>query len=150
MMNEAKDPVREFLDSYWEMRKESARLERRIEELSAQTERVTAQLTGMPRGGGDGANLVWDALIDTKDRAGKNLKAVLDREAEIEEFILMMDGPLLRQLLRYKYLELLTYEQIAAEMNYSERHVRRLHGRALQEARRTWELVREEVRKEAM
>lgn len=150
MMNETKDPVREFLDSYWEMRKESARLERRIEELSAQTERVTAQLTGMPRGGGDGANLVWDALIDTKDRAGKNLKAVLDREAEIEEFILMMEGPLLRQLLRYKYLELLTYEQIAAEMNYSERHVRRLHGRALQEARRTWEFVSEEARREAM
>lgn len=150
MKKETRDPVREFLDSYWEMRMESARLQRRIEELTVQTERVTAQLTGMPRGGGDGANLVWDALIDTKDRAGKTLKDALDREAEIEEFISMLDGPILRQLLRYKYLELLTYEQIAKEMNYSERHVRRLHGRALQEARRVWELACEAASKEAM
>lgn len=136
-----KDPVRSFLSSYWEMRKEGERLERRIEEMTAQAEKVTSVISDTPRGGKkETGNPVWDALVDTKTRCGENMVAALKREAEIEAFIRSLDGPVIRQLLRYRYLELMSWEQMAAEMNYTERHIYRLHGAALKEARRVWEL----------
>ena len=132
------DPALDFLNSYWELKMEERRTERKIEELDAQCKSMTARMTGMPRGGGGDYNAAWDALIDAKDKANDTVIQAIQQAKEIERFIDTLNGPLLRQLLRGKYLELRTLEQIAVELQYSERHVSRLHGQALQEARRKW------------
>lgn len=139
MYEKIEDPVKEFLSSYWEMKKESKRLARKIEELTCQCESATARLTGMPRGGSGTVNAAWDALADANTRADENLRDALAREAEIENFIDSVPGAKLRQVLRCRYLELMGWQGIADELGYVERHVRRLHGEALQEARRVWE-----------
>jgi hypothetical protein len=136
-----KDPVREFLESYWELRRESDRLSRRIEELTCQCENMTAKYGGMPRGGGGGsAAAVWDALIEAKDRVNARLIESLQREAEIEAFIDSIPNKLHRQILRCRYLEGLHWQEIETRVNYYHGHVRRyLHGAALQAARRKWQ-----------
>lgn len=132
------DPVREFLNSYWELRKEHRRLERKIEELESQCQSVTAKYSALPGGGGGNGNSAWDALVEARERAGAALTKTLYREADIEQFINSLPEPRYRVLLKYRYLELLNWEPIAKKMNYSERQLRRLHGRALQAARKLW------------
>ncbi len=131
------DPAREFLGSYWELRNEHGRLERKIEELESQCQKVTAKY-GAGIGGSGGRNSVWDALIEARERAGVKLTETLSREAEVERFIERIPEKRCRQLLRYRYLELLSWERIAKEMGYCTRQLRRLHGKALQAARKLW------------
>ena len=44
--------------------------------------------------------------------------------------------PCLRAVLEHRYLRMQSWEQIAVDMSYSWRHLHRLHGMALPEARR--------------
>lgn len=45
-------------------------------------------------------------------------------------------APCLRAVLEHRYLRMQSWEQIAVDMGYSWRHLHRLHGMALSEARR--------------
>ena len=138
-MKQIHDPVRDFLDGYWEAQKESARLERRIEQLDAQSRNITSRLSGMPRGGGSGGiTAIWDALADARTRAEENLRATLQRERDIEEFISRIEAPKLRTLLRLRYLELRPWLDIARELEHERRYTMRLHGQALAAARTLW------------
>lgn len=137
-LRETRDPVREFLDSYWELRKEHRRLERKIEELESQCQSVTAKYSPLPGGGGGNGNSAWDALVEARERAGTKLAETLYKEADIEQFINSLPEPQHRMLLKYRYLELLKWEPIAEKMNYCRRQVDRIHGDALQAARKLW------------
>lgn len=57
-------------------------------------------------------------------------------KAEIESVIERVPDERYRRLLRGRYLEHHTWEQIAVDMNYSYMQVCRLHGRALSEVER--------------
>lgn len=133
-----RDPVREFLESYWELRKEHRRLERKIRELESQCQSVTAKYSALPGGGGGNGNSAWDALVEARERAGAALTKTLYKEADIEQFINCLPEQLHRMLLKYRYLELLNWGTIAKKMNYSDRQLRRHHGDALQAARKLW------------
>lgn len=133
-----KDPVRGFLESYWELRKEHERLERKIEELESQCQSVTAKLNAVPGGGGSRSNDTWDALVEARGRAGQQLAETLYREAEIEQFINSLSEPVHRQLLKHRYLELMDWETIADILHYTVRHTLRKHGDALEESRQIW------------
>jgi DNA-directed RNA polymerase specialized sigma24 family protein len=133
------EPVKEFLCSYWEARLEEKRLRRRAAELTSQCEKMTARYGYSPGGGGGGANSVWDALVEAKDRVDEKLKFYLKREAEVEEFLNSLRTPLYRQILRYRYLEKLKWETIGTMLDYHPDHVRQdLHKYALREARAKW------------
>ena len=140
MINEERDPVREFLESYWEARREAERLDQRVEELTCQCESVTAKYDCMPRGGGGSATNVWDALIEARSRAEATLIEYLTREKEVEDFISSLDNKCHRQVLRYRYLAEMKWEEIGERMNYTPRHVWQfLHPAALRTARQKWE-----------
>lgn len=134
-----KEPVRSFLESYWELRKEHKRLERKIKELESQCQSVTAKYSAVPGGGGGNGHSAWDALVEARERAEAKLTETLYREAEIEQFINRLSKPAYRQVLRHKYLELLNWEPIAEILHYSIRHTQRLHDDALDAARVLWE-----------
>lgn len=52
--------------------------------------------------------------------------------SEIEDAIMRVDDTILRSLLTYRYLDFMTWENIAVEMNYSYVHVvHNLHPKAL-------------------
>ena len=152
------DPVRQFLRSYWELRKEQARLERRIEELETQCESITAKLRSTPGSGSGRSNDLWDTLVETRDRARKRLADTLHRSEEIEQFISDLTEenlssltkkeqkmlPRYRMLLKYRYLEFLDWQPIARLMNYEVRHIHRLHGKALEICRTRWQQIHAE------
>lgn len=153
MLEDKHDPVRQFLSSYWELRKEQARMEQKIEELEAQCQSITAKIRATPGCGGGRNNDLWDTLVEARSRAGKKLADTMQRSEEIEQFV---DGlteeaigeyltgkermmlPKYRILLKYRYLEFLDWQPIAKLMGYELRHIYRIHGQALEACRLRW------------
>ncbi len=58
--------------------------------------------------------------------------ACLEIRLQIEEKIKRVDDDLLSEVLRQKYVFGKTLEQIALTLNYSKRHIERLHIKALE------------------
>lgn len=136
-MENEKDAVIVFLESYLALRREVARMEEKIKDLEALCYRSTAQITGMP-GGGSGSKAVWDTLADTRSKALATMQTAVERSQEIEDFVDRIENETYRAILKYKYLDGLTFVQIAGKLYYTERHLRRLHGYAKDAARELW------------
>ena len=112
---------------------------RRIEELTAQAEKMTASMSGMPRGGSSEFHAVWDALADTRTKYSEALVRGFRLEREIESFLAQIPTTIRRQLLRHVYLEGMSINRAAEEIGRSDRQARRIHTKALQEAEELWD-----------
>lgn len=68
---------------------------------------------------------------ELKPQYDKELKEVLDLRLKIEKQIAKVDGGILSELLCQKYIFGKTLEDISPVLNYSTRHIERLHIKAL-------------------
>ena len=121
------------LNQYREAEAEAARLDLEITRLYSCAERATMVLKRTPGGGGDGRTLerAVEAIVDMADKLGaERLKAIRLRR-EIEDAVASVPDGRLRMLLRYRYVDGMTWERIAVNMGYERRHITRLHGEAL-------------------
>lgn len=94
-----------------------------------------------------GINISEKVQTSPKDSMSEDVARVIDLEAEIraeklrlEEFkhkiineIHQLENPLFVQILYKRYIECKSLWEISDEINYAYRHVKRLHGHALQE-----------------
>lgn len=92
------------------------------------------QLTGMPGGGQDGS--ATEAMVAQHlalmDRYRAKLTALAAEQLAVEQAIDTLDQRE-RILMRYRYIQGLTWEEICAAMHYSWRQVHRIHASALQQ-----------------
>ena len=109
-----------------------------IQELRSLAEKVTSTLsldgTSLQSSGlqdkiGDLVSRIIDLQIEIETAARK----MIDLKTEAMRIIDIMPTPECRLLLQLRYLNGLTWERIAVDMNYSYRNVHYLHSRALQE-----------------
>ena len=124
---------KEILLQYRAAEREEKRLELEIQRWRSRAEKMTAGYGGTPSGGGDGRSLentmahiddLTEQLADQRDR-------LVTLRREIGMAIDSVPDARLRELLRLRYIDGLSFEQIAVRMNYSWRQVIRLHGAAL-------------------
>ena len=144
-MTEENYDVRTFLRSVREARMEQRQCERRLDELRSQCERVTAAYGPLtPGGGGD---VHKDSLLIAVAEQGEELlektKRCVRQVAWVDEFIAGLPDARHRAILRLRYISLLRWDAVRYGMQevglyYAERHIYKLHGAALQEARRLW------------
>ena len=137
------DPVRAFLNSILAYRIEIKRLRRKIASLESRATSITAQLTGMPRGGGADSTAVLAALADATREYYAKLVRAERRELEVIEFIDGLPTQSSRLILRLRYVDRKHWPQVLSGLNeagmgISERQMFRLHGVALNEARQKW------------
>ena len=121
--------------AYWLDRRIEKKTEE-IERMRSRLERITAQITDMPRGGsgGDWTDLV--AKVHEREEAIRGeIAELVEVKKQIAEVIAAVEEPRYRTLLELRYRNYLSFERIAVEMNYSWRHVIRLHDEALREVR---------------
>lgn len=146
---------RDFLESYGELRAEEARLAELCRSLWEQATKITAQYSVAPGGGSGGGNDgMLTAMTNARVKAEAKYIETLRREEELSEFLDSVEGSTNRIILRMRYLELRTWPEVADRMrrlgsryDYDERHIYRLHGQALDAARKRWsELERSESR----
>lgn len=133
--------TKEKLRSYRAIRKERDLLNEKIKELETELYDPRAQrIDGMPRSGSNNDSTRREAQIDRKDEL---LALYREKERELTRAILEIEEiidllqPRERTLLRLYYIDGLTWEQVACEMNYSWRQVHRIHGEALKKLKAT-------------
>ena len=142
------DPVKAYLFSVAEAKLDAKRLRLKLQRLEAQVTKVTAQLTGMPDGGARDRELLLAKLADMRVDCELAKIRAEEKEKEVAHFIDKLENPLSRMILKLRYCECLSWvatrkyqrsvqdELIkTAGLEYEDRHLYRLHGRALNEAR---------------
>lgn len=75
-----------------------------------------------------------DKAVDLEDELIKEIDEYLDYKRELYEIIKKLKNPAHALVLRYRYLERLTYEEIAEKLGCSVRNVYNLKNAALSEA----------------
>lgn len=73
----------------------------------------------------------FDRLAELETEIDNQIDNLVSVKAEILRAINKLDDGRFRDVLRLRYLESRTFEQIAVEINYSYKQTCRIHGRAL-------------------
>ena len=120
-----------------EYRKLEQNIERDMEELQrleSRAEKITSMVSDMPKGSqqGDSLQRSVEKICELKVSLNQRIDAAVEKRKEIETVIETLEDKTLQLLLRYRYIDGMTWEQIAVKMRYDYRWVLRLHGRALE------------------
>ena len=105
-----------------------------VEQLESMINRVTPTLRAdcVQGGTSDKVDSII-RLIELRTEANELIDQYVDTTREINRILDSMDDPLLAEILSERYIDGHTWEQIAANVNFQQRQVYRLHGQALQE-----------------
>lgn len=125
---------KEYLQKYQAAVVKADRLDNEIKKWRSTAERTTTTIRLVPAGGGGGdrlQNAVEQIDSLTRELAEKRIETVRLRR-DIEDVISTVEDERLQGLLRFRYIDGMTWEAIAVAMDYSWRQVIRLHGDALQ------------------
>ena len=87
----------------------------------------------MPHGGCSSREDIYIKLVDLSREIDASIDRYVDKRKEVERSIGAVPDATLQTLLRYRYLNGMTFEKIAVEMNYCYMQICRLHGKALDE-----------------
>lgn len=124
--------AKDFLLQAWQI---DERIETRIEErerlYSMLTSPRTAQLTGMPRGGGGDWTNALIAISDLSNAIAREIMDLCRIKREVIEAIDSVEDVHLRRILELRYRLYHSWDAIAKETGYTIRNVYELHGKAL-------------------
>ena len=78
----------------------------------------------------------FDGLVELESMVEQKIEELIALKADILDTISKLKDNRQRILLTKYYLQMLTWEQVAVDMDYSFQHTMRMHGYALQEIER--------------
>ena len=73
----------------------------------------------------------YDRLAELDEKIDQRIDQLIQVKGEIADAIAQVQDTRYRTLLTERYLCFRTWEQIAVDMNYSWKHIHRIHGEAL-------------------
>lgn len=112
---------------------ELERLKSSLESISTGTDSERVQTT--PR---DKVSEDVPQMVDLKREIESDIKALLILKNKIINEIQSMDNPVYINILYKRYVQYKSLEEIAVEMSYSYRQIKRLHGISLQGFRKCY------------
>lgn len=98
--------------------------------------KATSVLTGMPKNPSGSTSAMADTvvkIISLQNEINRDMDALVDLKAEIMRLIKSVSCREYQTILEKRYLCFLSWEKIAASMDYDIRWLYRLHGKALEE-----------------
>ena len=123
---------KEFLNQAWRIEK---RIDRKIEERERLNAKLTsgrsANLTGMPRGGGGDWTDSAARLIEMDKTLHDEILELCRVKREVHEAISAIAEVKYRMVLELRYCNYMSWPRIAEDMGYDLRNVYILHGKAL-------------------
>lgn len=127
-----------YLFSYQDAMRERNSIKVKLDILREEMMPKSPAMTGMP--GSSNQDDKMAAYIARVEEYTHKLQAAYDKAfremVKIESIISLVDDSVLRQLMTYRYLKNLRWEDIAELMNYSEQRMYQLRVDALREAAR--------------
>ena len=125
----------EKLKSYQNSWKEIQRLADEIERLNSQAQKITQTLSSAPSGQGKSdRTVIVDKIVERKEELQTTIERAKRECAEIETAIENVKTPIYQRVLKWKYINGATFEEIAVRENYNYRYiVSKIHPEALEE-----------------
>lgn len=121
-----------YLNGYRDCTRRERQLQEQIDELRSQQMFPSVNHDGMPQGNTHSDLSGYVARLDALISQLEQEQAIAVRQyKEIHDRIHKMQDGAEKEVLIRRYLMGRTWEQIAVEMDYTYRHVTRLHGAAL-------------------
>lgn len=125
--------TKEWLSRAWKIDKEIKALEQEKEVAKARATSVTAGYSDIKvqtskKNSTEDATV---AYIDYEKKIRKRIDELYAVKCEIFDAISKVDNPTYRTLLTLRYLQFMTWERIAEEMCVDNRHIYKLHNKAL-------------------
>lgn len=123
----------QYLSRY---RRLNQRIDRLLEEQSRWRERalkITPTLSQAPGGGGSGSPIErpMDKVLEIDEEINREIDTLQTIRQKIRETLNQLEDENLKLLMEYRYIDGMTWEQVAVKMNYCWRQVCRKHGQAL-------------------
>lgn len=117
-------------------RRMSKRIDWLLEEQSRWREmalKITPVLSQTPGGGESGSPIErpMDKVLEIDAEINREIDELQTVRQEIRAALDQLEDESLKLLMEYRYIDGLTWEQVAEKMHYSWRHTCRLHGEAL-------------------
>lgn len=130
--------TKEELLQYRVTKKEIVQLKERIEMLKDKKTSIKSQvISDMPIGNSEGIDIetLMVMIENSIEEWIKKEELLIDLMFEIEECIDGLDDSTERYIMRARYIECKTFEQIAVDIDRSWRHTVRKHGEILEKIR---------------
>ena len=132
--------IKERLRRYREIKREAKQIRDKLEEVESRLYSPRGQLlTGMPSAPSPGGGTATETLIDRHAQLVQQYQEQLARlEAEqlaVEKAIASLEDSTARQILRYRYIDGLKWEEVCVRIKYSWTQTHEIHGQALQQLR---------------
>ena len=143
-MQKTKSQVQRILESVAVLRSRAHRIRVRIGELEARCAKQIGPYGIHPRGTGLTTEEVWDILCDERERLITQLEKLQQLEHLIQRRIDRLPNALWRKILRYRYLDGLSFAQVTLKLredtghSYSKVHLYRSHRTALEALEAEW------------
>ena len=121
------------MQAYYWAKKNIERLENELLELETEATRQTAQLTQERKSQNYDPDRLAELvakIIEVKEEINRQLQQSYELVAKIEKAIEKLPERE-KYLIRARYIDCKSWEQIAVDMNYSWRQVHRIHANAL-------------------
>ena len=127
------DRLKHYLRGAWYWQKKKDFLSEKILMLRSKAEKITTTFSDTPSFGGfdDHRQAVIAEMVDTEKKYETAMKECADRLQEIEFFISLLHDYQEKLVLQYRYIYYENWQDIAIALNYHERAIFKVHGRAL-------------------
>lgn len=124
---------RERLRAFRSMAREADQLRYQLSDLEARMySPKVRRLSSMPKGSGDGHSMEDAALshLQLQDRYRTQLARIEREQLAIEDAIVDLSAEQ-RMVIRYRYIDMLSWEQVCYQLNYGWAQTHRIHAAAL-------------------
>lgn len=124
---------KQYLLKYQHLTQEVDRLSDERAQVLARAQKITPTLSDMPKSqsGANRLELAVEDIVENADKLAEKIREMLRTKEEIEQVIDSLEDDTLRRLMKYRYINGMTWELIAVKMNYTYQWVWELHGKAL-------------------
>lgn len=122
-----------YLKQYKTNEIEIIKLNEEIATISNMAFKITSSLSDMPKANSseDKLQVAVEKLVSLQNNLADKILENINFRIHIDNIIDKLAEKRLRLLMRYRYIDGLTWENIAVKLNYDYRWVLRLHGIAL-------------------
>lgn len=121
-----------YLKQYRSLSMEIDQITKELQRWQDLATRISPSYSDMPHGGGsDKVQTAAVEVADLTDKLNQKLHQAIMVQENIKKLLESLDDIKLRQLMSYRYINGMRWEEIAVRMDFNYRWVLRLHRKAL-------------------